>query len=234
MALRIGLLSGTSGGLMAASTISPPVMAQVNSPYGQPPAVMKPGLITAGQGTIAEDAAVYDIPLRWPESLRLSQPVVVRADGEAPTELAVGTLLSRVLIDGEHGQQRKVYCSRYRGMSVEMPRAALFPGGLLLRGYESLIDGQTCLEDANADGLLDRAVLLGEGNVPRGAGTIATVPYSTLAFEAIDPATDSLRISLRSVRANNVRLEVTSSRMASARPTMCWAVVLTRPTRSWN
>lgn len=188
-------------------TVSTPAASQQNPGWQQPPAIMMPGLIAPAQATVNEDDPVVELPLRWPEAIRLAQQVGI-LDGNDEIMVEAGTLLPKVQI-GQGSGARAVFCTRRGGLSVQLPRAALFPGGLLLGAYDSLVDGQTCLEDSDGDGRLDRVVLLGEsGNLPRDAGSIEPVPFDVLRGEAIDLATDLLRISLRSVRARTVRIEV--------------------------
>lgn len=198
--------------LAAATIFAAPARAE--DQWQQQPFILLPGLEQARQVSVDEGAVVVTLPIRWPQAVRLAQAISV-PDGDEARSVAAGTLLTRVRVgEGSYADAgRFVFCTRSRAMPHEYGSSGLV-GGLLFGGgassiYNSMVDGQTCLDDSNQDGSFDSALVIGEGgNAARALGAVDPIPFTILQNEPLDPEKDALRIRLRSVRASEVRVEV--------------------------
>ncbi len=191
--------------MSAALGIVASAKAQDAVEWRQSPIIFLPGEAEAGEGDFVQGDPLVTFPLRWALSTRLVEDVVISAEGEEIV-LGQGELLPRVVLkEGDQLQrERMIFCTRSRvAESLESSGFLGMMGGPL---FNSLRDGQTCLEDTDHDGYLDHALALGEGDEILDLGTVSKLAYEELLAEPINPTRDYAQISLGNIGSRRITL----------------------------
>ena len=109
-----------------------------------------------------------------------------------------------MLADGVPQEDTVIFCTRSRVAEAREGTGLL--GALVGSWFNGLMDAQTCVEDTDKDGLLDRAIVLGEGDAVIDLGPVCDVPYEELVAEPIGSGADVAQITLSGVGRNRIHL----------------------------
>lgn len=187
---------------MATSASAESLPASIESPV-----VFLPSDVASGERRVSENETFIEVPLRWVFSGKLAQDVDVVTPGGTVT-LRAGDVLPEVLIpvNGRIEGGRTLLCTRNKVIEKTKGEDPLF--GALGALSNSLRDGQSCVEDTDKDGKVDRALVLAKGQAEIAAAPITPTAVTMLSNEVIPGSGDRLTIGLIAVGRTNTTLWV--------------------------
>ena len=194
--------------LTAATFASAAVAQDRTNPitWDQSPIVVFPGDIESGEMSLNKGDTVFQLPLRWAMSGRLGSDITVM-DGKEPVAFDSGSVLPKVRIGGKKGHPVSfAFCTRSR--VKEAKEGTGFMGAMFGKMLNSANDKQICLQDSDADGMLDTAITVGDGPGINELGSFAPVAIEELVGEPIVGGDDRLSLVMRGVTKKVVDLEL--------------------------
>lgn len=199
-------------------TLAGPALAQQNLPDRiESPVLFFPADVEAAERKATEGEIFLTIPLRWAFSGKLDRDVDVVA-GEHRVTLRAGELLPKVLIPapGKTNEGRFLYCTRNK--VIEERKGAAPFAALVDSLRDSLRDAQFCVEDTDADGKVDRGLVLGKSKTEITGESFAPATVAESANEIIPGGGDRVDIKLDAVGKKRSRLLVTVWQNGGPRP----------------
>lgn len=193
-------------------------MAQQNLPDRiESPVLFFPADVEAVERKATEGEIFLTIPLRWAFSGKLDRDVEVVA-GEHRATLRAGELLPKVLIPapGKTNEGRFLFCTRNK--VIEERKGAAPLAALVDSLRDSLRDAQFCVEDTDADGKVDRGVVLGKSRTEIAGENFPPATVTEFANEIIPGSGDRVDIKLDAVGKKRSRLLVAVWQNGGPRP----------------
>ena len=188
-----------------------PAHAEVIDRWQQSPRLFLPGSISSGERTVAQGEAIFSEPLRWADSIRLPQDVIIAHNGRSVT-LTTGLQLPQVLFTtkAKPALQRRAYCTR---MGMARQKGIIPTDNWLFEEPFNAKAKQICLEDANGDGLLEASFVKTDQHIFGRPDIIHSdkvdpVPIKNLSLDQIDGSSDEVSLRVRKLGKDKVMVEL--------------------------